>query len=260
MKDTITICGNSKSGKDTVAEYIAKKHGYTTLALANPIKKFLKDLFEFDDNQLYGPGIYRDMPDARFHDYDCRAWLDVLKKCFGRNSLLQTFVERLSNITELSFDRNDVVNELAAIILSLREQHTALSPRVALQEVGTSWGRDKVNQNLWVIYAQKTIKLSRKNCIVINNSNGTSNGKFVSSFISLNKKFIITDIRFRNEFDAFNASNAFSIKVKRPNLEIMDHTSETELLTFPDDIFSAIIDNNGSLEDLYAKVDKMLDG
>lgn len=50
----IGICGRKFNGKDTLAEYLVKNHGYEQMAFAKPIKDISKILFGFNDEQLYG--------------------------------------------------------------------------------------------------------------------------------------------------------------------------------------------------------------
>lgn len=50
----IGIIGKKYSGKDTVADYLVTKHNFTKMAFADPVKKITKELFNFNDEQLYG--------------------------------------------------------------------------------------------------------------------------------------------------------------------------------------------------------------
>jgi len=48
----IAICGEKRCGKDVLARYIVEKYGYTRLAFADPLKKFVKLIFDFNDIQV----------------------------------------------------------------------------------------------------------------------------------------------------------------------------------------------------------------
>lgn len=50
----IGISGKKRSGKDTVADYLIKRHEFTRYALADPIKHGSKAMFGFNDEQLWG--------------------------------------------------------------------------------------------------------------------------------------------------------------------------------------------------------------
>lgn len=48
----VAICGLKRSGKDTIADYLCANYGYTKIKIANPLKKGLKAMFGFSDEQL----------------------------------------------------------------------------------------------------------------------------------------------------------------------------------------------------------------
>jgi len=45
--------GKRGRGKDTAADYLVRQHRYTKMAFAGPLKRGIKELFGFTDNQLY---------------------------------------------------------------------------------------------------------------------------------------------------------------------------------------------------------------
>lgn len=70
---------------------------------------------------------------------------------------------------------------------------------------------------------------------------------------------VVTDVRYRNEADMLRARGFRLVRILRPDAEMSTgpasmHSSETELDGFAAD---TVIDNAGSLEDLYAHVDKL---
>jgi len=69
------------------------------------------------------------------------------------------------------------------------------------------------------------------------------------------RKWIITDLRFQNEFHFLREKGAILIRVERPGIKTMDHSSETDLdyATFDHTII-----NDGSIQDLMEKVDDIL--
>ena len=50
----IGLSGKNYVGKDTVAAYLKKNHGYIQYAYADPIKEIGRLMFGFSENQLYG--------------------------------------------------------------------------------------------------------------------------------------------------------------------------------------------------------------
>ena len=70
------------------------------------------------------------------------------------------------------------------------------------------------------------------------------------------KKYVITDVRFVNEFEFINKYNGLTIKVQRDTIDNNDsHISES----FIDNIYTDFtITNNGTLEELYEKLNAVI--
>ena len=49
MYNIIAICGAKRSGKDVLAKYLINKYKYEKLSFAEPLKKAVKELFNFND-------------------------------------------------------------------------------------------------------------------------------------------------------------------------------------------------------------------
>lgn len=97
----IALLGNAGSGKDAAAERIALAlpEGYTAkIALADPLKRFCKEVFDFSDEQLYGPSELRNAPDPRFRRADgqqlsARYALQSLGTDWGRDCYPDVWVD-----------------------------------------------------------------------------------------------------------------------------------------------------------------------
>lgn len=50
----IGITGKKQSGKDTIANYLVNKYNFEKISFADPLKSACRELFLFDDDQLYG--------------------------------------------------------------------------------------------------------------------------------------------------------------------------------------------------------------
>lgn len=48
----IALVGKKRTGKDTVAQYIVEKYGYTNAKFADPLKRAVKEFFNFTDRQI----------------------------------------------------------------------------------------------------------------------------------------------------------------------------------------------------------------
>lgn len=120
---------------------------------------------------------------------------------------------------------------------SLKEQIDTrynVSPRQAMQTLGTEWGRNTINANLWLLRAQDEI------------NNAMMDGKSLA----------ITDARFDNEAQLIKDNGGIVIKIVRADIEaVAAHSSETGI---SDSLIDYVIKNDGSLFDLWAKIDSII--
>ena len=108
-----------------------------------------------------------------------------------------------------------------------------ITPRKAMQLLGTEYGRNMINVNMWVMRAM----------VEINKNSEDGYGT------------IISDVRFDNEAEIIRERNGIIIHIDRPDLdkskENYNHSSEMGIKREPSDI---IIDNSGSLLEFRAKI------
>jgi hypothetical protein len=264
----IGISGVAGSGKDTVADFIVKERKGCKISFADPLKRFCGAVFEWSEEQLWGPSDKRNAIDNRYTD------LMMWKKAetnFYENALVWL------NDVGISSTKMNKLEIWFENLFTLAYKDGGLSPRKALQTLGTEFGRS-VNENVWVDYA---INISKK---ILNNydmsysrtrgayCNRENDIDFISNFDSpLNLNFnstpqyetiVIPDFRFKNEVMAARQNDIELIRVKRPNAgldgSIGQHKSEQEQLNIPDSLFNTIITNDGTLEDLYTIVSALL--
>lgn len=69
-----------------------------------------------------------------------------------------------------------------------------------------------------------------------------------------NHNVIVTDLRFRNEFDHLSKLNFYKIRIIRSSSLVINNESETNQELIKDSEFDCIIDNNCSLDDLSKQV------
>lgn len=102
--------------------------------------------------------------------------------------------------------------------------------RRLLQRLGTEAGRNILGDNIWVDTALKNHK---------------------------GHDIVVTDVRFPNELDAIHEQDGISIRIERPGVGPKnDHASETSLI---DALFTHIINNDGTIEELHEKVVDVMD-
>lgn len=111
------------------------------------------------------------------------------------------------------------------------------TPRYAMQTLGTEWGRNTISNDLWI-----------KACL-----------KLAAKLVVGGESAIIGDVRFENEAQAIRDIGGVVIHVRRPGAPAVDnatHASEAGIsICTTGDI---LIENDGSLEELYEKVWKAL--
>jgi len=107
-----------------------------------------------------------------------------------------------------------------------------LTVRQLLIDLGTGVGRE-YKENLWLDVFDHTFKIakSKKREVVI-----------------------VTDVRFRNEFDHLKKLGFFQIRILRDSHAKINHSSETNQDSIKDEEFDAVIHNNGSLDELTDKI------
>lgn len=127
------------------------------------------------------------------------------------------------NEAQLYGDKKDYIDE-----------YWNITPREIFQFVGTDLFRNQMNklipigENIWTKVLEKELL-----------SNNLT-------------KYVITDVRFKNEAQMIKNNGGFLIKINRKTNEQDSHISETEL---NDISYDYEINNNSSLEDLYDNFD-----
>jgi len=71
MYPILGICGRAGSGKDTAADFMVSYGQAKKLALADPMKRLAASVYEFTDNQLWGPSNARNAADQRYMGFGC---------------------------------------------------------------------------------------------------------------------------------------------------------------------------------------------
>jgi len=73
----VGICGKAGAGKDTVGDYLIKSHGFKKIALADPIKRLVKDVFALDDHTVYDR-VAREQPLKNWPNWTVRKLLQFI--------------------------------------------------------------------------------------------------------------------------------------------------------------------------------------
>jgi energy-coupling factor transporter ATP-binding protein EcfA2 len=236
-KKIVLLCGQAGSGKDTIATMIENliPGQVKRVALADPLKEFARAVFLFEHRQLWGPSEFRNALDTRAADP--RFW--------------HASRERLWNVGA------EFVREWAAAVgkkppgdavivwFDLLEEYATFNreftPRLVLQTLGTDFGRRVLGSDVWARLALSRIARTEEQVNVV------------------------TDGRFANEVEIFEAARAKIVRVydvESEPIPIVQHESERGLLDVEPGRFHALIHNRKSqgLEALKCQVRDMLEG
>lgn len=244
------ISGLAGSGKDTVAEFLGRDFKFTSVALADPLKRIARDVYAFTDEQLWGPSANRNAPDKRY----ARPHTWVLGPREGPR-------EMTCACCDAEADRWFVDN-----MLVVKEDSIApcyLTPRYALQKLGTEWGRD-CSPDTWAALCVRTSKRllerdrlrydRKKGLYVVASSHGDEAVDVSPTAVA------IPDVRFRNEMRVIREAGGKLLRVKRPGAGLRgaaaNHPSEAEQAGIPDADFDLVLENTGTLEELRERAGK----
>lgn len=131
-----------------------------------------------------------------------------------------------------------------------------LTPRHALQTLGTEWGRS-CYPLVWCELALRIAgKLERQEGIY-----RRAAGFIPGSFNTAHSGVVIPDCRFINEFEEIRKKGGKVVRIKRKGLEepSTTHASELEQASVPDSFFDYVLHNDADESALPGKVGDMLD-
>lgn len=119
---------------------------------------------------------------------------------------------------------------------ALKEKPTSLgySYRQLAQSLGTEWGREQLDGDMWLRIAQRKAR----------------------QVMDMGDSVVVTDIRFANEADWIRASGGHLVRVSRASVEpVRAHASEAGAASLQAD--HELI-NNGSMSTLYEQIDRLM--
>lgn len=222
----IGISGRINSGKDTVGRIIqyldAKSKNEREKEIAP--KLFLPDVEypTFEDwckPRLHESGY--DIGHLSMYKIHSNSW--VIKKFAGKLKQIATILTGIpiEKFEDQEFKKTEMSEEWSI-------NGIPMTVRKFLQKLGTDAVRDGLHNNTWV------------------------NALFTDY---KDDNWIITDLRFPNEFAVLKRKDALLIRVVRPGLKYADHISETALDSY---VFDEEIVNDGSIDDLIDKVKEVM--
>jgi hypothetical protein len=231
----IGINGVSKSGKDTLADMLSPFKS-VKVALADEMKRLTRKVYPaMTIEHLWGPSEKRNEK--------------ILE--YPRKNHVFTKGEEILRECACCGEKNDV-----------EAPQCYLTPRYALQMLGTEWGRNN--------YLDTWVEILLGNAVAIL-SRGFSykapSGVLWEMALPKHAWYEIVavpDIRYKNEMEAIRANGGKLWRIKRAGSGLKGamakHNSETEQLEVPDEYFDLIFDNNSTLEALQMHLEYAMKG
>lgn len=233
MNYLIGISGKKNSGKDLVADYII-----STMFLK---KKILMEKRKFADKLKDMVCMLLNCSREQLEDREFK------EKELGKEWWY--WKNKHTDAKYIPFNEEYIYSEHFDLI--------KLTPRLLLQLLGTECGRDIIHPNIWVNATMAEYKpLMTRHTELIDLSKNTRE-KVSKDYPLKYPNWVISDVRFKNEAKAIKDKGGILIRVDRPGFEETgQHLSETALDDY--DGFDHIIMNDGTVEDLFTKIDKCL--
>lgn len=221
----VGISGYKNSGKNAFADgVLAGVPTSVAIAFADPMKTVVSDVYDWPRESLENY-VFKEQPDrrhVRLSKDDCRDFDDYID---AWHSVVDVAVaDRPPHLRGEMHEALGLTYEEYVDWVETGMVH--LTPRFALQRLGTEWGRGCC-KSTWVDYAIRRAK------------NLECNGYHV---------VLITDVRFVNEARAISATGGYVVRVHREGRGPGPHASEREQSLIQADL---VVDNDGTLEQLH---------
>jgi hypothetical protein len=177
----ISISGVSRSGKDSAAAVLVKQHGFTQIALADPLRELCSRVFrlpfsDFEDQSK------KDSP------LDSRIVLD-----FHHIDKIREIIEQEWGFS-ITYEAREGMEEYHGYRFE--------TPRDILKLVGTNLVREYIRDDIWIVLAFNKIA-------------------------KIQGHVVVSDVRMKNEREAFANAGALMVLIKRPDLEDKEkHSTE----------------------------------
>ena len=218
------------AGKSTTARILCERHAFVEHSFAAPLKSLAGDLFMFSDVQLYGPSEMRNVADPR--GADRTYWTGVRQRA---DRMMGEIVELFAACPE-PIAPSTIAQQLSRVLSDLQSLGAAFTPRAALQQLGTEFGRE-LWPRLWLHHVFRRI-------------------------VEESRSVVLSDARFSNEAELIHTLNGLvawidaSKRIHRTGE--FAHPSEA---TFEQakPFCHFVLDNNGSPADLERNIGVMLD-
>jgi len=176
------ITGRMAAGKSTVADALVARHGFVAVSLADEMKRCTASIYDFTEEQLWGPSEKRNAPDKRYPR--SHSWKDL-----GGG-------DRRCLCCGLTWEFDEPYGE----------PQCYLTPRYALQLLGTEYGRHCF-EDTWV---RRTLDVVGP-IVEFNGDYDKVTGLCEPAAFRI-KGVVIPDLRYDNEAKAIHAAGGWIVK------------------------------------------------
>jgi len=266
----IGLSGSAGAGKDTTGSMLQKRFGkdrVELIAFAKPMKLFCKQVFDFSDDQCWGSLEDKKRPDPRYSRSGSREhWEQASLRLRGElgMQLCMTAAEACPGV--VIYDAfSSLVSWFSNLALGTwTKDPSPLTPREALQTLGTEWGREGVHPEVWVnigLYKAKAWTSRPASRVELVDTEAYS---FNANVSTLPRIAALTDCRFVNEMKAVKEAGGCVVRLTRKTSDsiggVLAHASEAEQLTAEAiSLVDHFVDNTGTLEFLEERVCSLVD-
>jgi hypothetical protein len=140
----------------------------------------------------------------------------------------------LTLLHTIGIDTDEALRRIEGDLKELPVPGLDVTARKLMQTLGTEWGRNAVDNDLWVKVAME--KFDRLH----------AQGWHV----------VIDDLRFLNEYQKIRSAGGLLVRINRPSSEPASASPYEGLLS--DCEFDIVIENTGSLEDFRAQIEALV--
>lgn len=226
----IALSAWKQSGKDTVADYLIKEHGFIRFGFADVLKDMVAEQYDI-------PREYCD--DVKFKEKALYKYPVAPKDKFSMK-ITEILQNEFRTLDGYSPEFIDDKGQLTVRINGEEKHDFYWTPRALCILEGSI--KRSVNSNYWVQRVVDKIRLAASINVT---------GDYLGNYV-------ISDLRYRSEVEALKTAFGNHLQVIRINRHSSINTTDPSERDLDDYNFANVLENKGSLEELYSKVDSLV--
>jgi hypothetical protein len=223
----VLLAGRAGSGKDTAAKLLERCYEAPHVAMADPLKELAAEVFGWDRETLWGASALRDKLDERFavegEWFEASYRLGRRRKYADDPRTLAAWQWWLESIGVLPTE--EIKRALSKWFHDLAGESygRGLTPRRALQTLGTEFGRATLGDDVWI----------RAGLVRAETARARLRAPFAT----------ITDGRFLNELEVTRAAGGKVLRIRSPQADGRPVAHASEALPADAPVDAAILND-----------------